>query len=202
MVSKRSVPLILAIATLTLVFSAQAYAQTTPEILLTPDLKTVDAGKKLAVKVEVVTGEGNGVNSYIASLSYPEDRLTFDSINTDGSPFSMALEAKGGDGKVKIIRGSTKTVEGKLFAATVNFTAKTNTGGGVVSVEKDSAIIRSSDNSNILPGSTVQNTGNSGGGANSNMMGGGQMAGEGMDYSNWFSGFFNFFKNIFSSWFK
>ncbi len=156
MAKRRSLALLVSVTAFTLFLSAEAFAQSSPQILLEPNKKTVSAGEILSITVSLDTGAGNASNSYIASLEYPKDKLTYESIDADKSPFTMALEAEGGDGKVSIIRGSTKALEGKLIAGTVNFKAKVETGAEVVTVSKDSAIIRSSDNTNILPGSTVQ----------------------------------------------
>lgn len=159
MASKRSLSLIVSVAALAFLFTTtEAFAQATPGIILTPDKTSVKAGENLTVKMEIETGPGNATNSFQASLNYPKEKLQFESVKTEGSPFSMELEAKGGDGKVRVIRGSFKKLEGKLFAATVNFKALQNTDAGAVSVNNnDSAIVRSSDNKNILPGSTLQN---------------------------------------------
>lgn len=198
MSSKKSVSLILSIAVLSLFLSAEAFAQTTPQIILTPNSKPVSKGEDLAVKVELETGKGNGTNSYMAILSYPQDKLEFVSINTDGSPFAMSLVSKGGDGKVSMIRGSTKTVEGKLLAGTVNFKAKSQADASDVKVTNESAIIRSSDNSNILPGSTVQNSKPS---SSEGLPGSTIQEGAGST-SNWINAIFNSIKNFFSSLFK
>lgn len=193
MTRNKSLPLLISVTSLILVFAAQAHAQS---INLEPDKPSVAAGETLTIKVSVDTGPGNGSNSYIAALDYPKDKLTFDSINTENSPFNMALEAKGGDGKVSIIRGSTKALEGKHFAAAVHFKAKSQTGAGEVTVSNDSAIIRSSDNTNILPGSTVQKDNGSGTPAMENET----MVNKNQSGS--FMGIINWIKNLFSSFFK
>lgn len=152
------IPVILVLVTT----ATPSLAQSVGQIILEPSKQSVSAGEDLTIKVSIDTGAGNETNSYQASLKYPEDKLTFESINTDTSPFNMALQATGENGEVKIIRGSVKKLEGKIFAANVKFKAKADTGADVVTVANDSAIIRSSDNTNVIPGSTLNNdSGNS-----------------------------------------
>lgn len=139
-----------------LVSQVSAQSQT-PQILLEADKNQVKTGENLVVNVSLETGEGNMTNSFIASLNYPADQLDFVSIDTSKSPFTMALEAKGGDGQVKIIRGATKGQTGKILIGQITWKAKDTVNASVITVNNDSAIIRSSDNTNILPGSTVQN---------------------------------------------
>ena len=197
MTHKKSLSLLTSVTAFTLVFASQAHAQS---IDLDPNKPSIAAGETLTITVSVDTGTGNGSNSYIAALDYPEDKLSFDSINTDNSPFNMALESEGGDGKVSIIRGSTKTLEGKNFAATVNFKAKSQVAASEVKVNNDSAIIRSSDNTNILPGSTVQKAEDAQMPAGDHGMTNNETTEA--DKSGGLSGFFTWIKNIFSSFFK
>lgn len=130
------------------------YAQTnTAKLVVEPNTQTVSAGGSLELTVKMNTGSTK-VNSYVAELNYPQDKLTFESINTDGSPFTMALEAKGENGVVNIIRGTTNAVSGEALVGKVTFKAVANVAANEVTISNNSAII-SSDNKNILSGSTV-----------------------------------------------
>jgi hypothetical protein len=133
-------------------------AQTKAGFTLTSNQETVKTGDTLQVTINMNTG-GQKVNSFIAQLSYPQDKLTFESVNTDTSPFSMALEASGGDGTVKIIRGSTTSQTGELFIAKVTFKALSAASAKDISFSNESAIL-SYDNKNILPESIVTNNSN------------------------------------------
>ena len=166
------------------------------EITLEPNKESLASGDELVLTVNLDTGTGNETNSYIASLDYPEDKLEFVSIDTSKSPFNMALESKGGEGKVTIMRGTTEAKTGKVLVGTVNFKAKASTPASVVTVNDDSAIIRSSDNTNILPGSTVQNSAPSG----KSMEGSG--ADSAQEKSSGIMGIWEWIKNFFSSLFK
>lgn len=134
----------------------EAMAQATASFILQPDKTSLNAGENLIITIDMNTG-GQNVNSYITNLSYPEDKFTYEDINTDGSPFTMALEAKGGNGEVNIIRGTTKAVNGKELIGKASFKAKMNASADEIKLTSKSAII-SSDNENILPNSSVQNT--------------------------------------------
>jgi len=178
------------------IVATKAFAKANASFILEPAKKTLASGDELILTVSLDTGQGNKTNSYIASLSYPEDQLEFVSIDTSKSPFNMALEAKGGDGKVTIMRGTTEAQSGKALVGTVKFKAKTSTSSDRVTVSNNSAIISSLDNTNILPGSTVQNSPNTVTERAKNPMG---QIGEKLSA---ILGIFGWIKNFFSSFFK
>ena len=182
-------PLIVLVSALMVV---PVFAQSVPAITLESSKDLVKSGEELLVTVNLDPGEGNKTNSFIASLSYPQDKLTFESVDPDKSSFKMALQADGGNGKVTIIRGSIGPLKGKQVAGEVKFKATKDVSASEITVNNDSAIIRTSDNTNILPGSTVQN--NSGGQAQDNP--------ESSESSGGVFAIFESIKNFFLSFFK
>lgn len=150
------------IATLSLVLTLTTVMFVSPDITKAADggftLKsnktTLQNGDSLEVSITLNTSE-NAVTSYIANLSYPEDKLTFEAADTQKSPFTMILESKGGNGEVNIINGSTTPLTGDLYVGKVTFKAKNATSSEAVTVSNKSAIL-TANNINILPGSLVQ----------------------------------------------
>jgi hypothetical protein len=136
-----------------LIVTPLAQAQISAQFLLEPANTQIASGNFVELTVTMNTGESK-VNSYAAELNYPADKLTFESINTEGSPFTMALESKGGNGKVSIIRGTTTAVSGEALIGKISFKANSSVNTNEITISNNSAII-SSDNKNILPGSTV-----------------------------------------------
>ena len=196
MTRKNSLVLLSVIVLCSVFLTAPALAQTGPQIILQASKESLTPGDPLTITVSLETGVGNQVNSFIASLKYPQDKLDFQTIDTDTSPFNMALEATGGNGQVKIIRGSVKSLTGKIFVGKVNFKAKSAVKSNVITVNNDSAIIRSSDNSNLLPGSKIQNQ------PGPRTQPSAHNIGSMQDLPGGFEGFIGRIKNFFFSFFK
>lgn len=150
------------LATLSLVLTLTTVMFVYPDITkaadggftLKPNKTSLQNGDSLEVSITLNSNE-NAVTSYIANLSYPEDKLTFEAADTQKSPFTMILESKGGNGEVNIINGSTTPLTGDLYVGKVTFKAKTTTSADAVTLSKKSAIL-TANNINILPGSVVQ----------------------------------------------
>lgn len=157
---------------------------------LKPNKTSLTAEEILEVSVTLNAGT-NEVSSYITNLTYPEDKLVFEAISTDTSPFSMLLESKGGDGQVNIIKGSTTPLTGDLYIGKVTFKAKSSTSANVVKLSDKSAIL-TTKNVNILPGSNVQNDAQSTGTSEQSSVA----------LPTWISSLFSSVKNFFSSFFK
>jgi hypothetical protein len=103
----------------------------------------------IEIEVRANTG-GQAVNAVQADLSYPTNLLKFESIDTSGSAFSIKAEETGADGKVKIARGNIADVTGDVLVAKVKFKALGNAGTADIKVDDSSALVRSSDSSDIL----------------------------------------------------
>lgn len=120
-------------------------------LYLSPSSKTVAQGSSFSVAVRVNTG-GSKVNAVQVNLKYPTDKLDILSVSTSGSAFEISAENSKGGGSIKIGRGTLTAKSGNLLIATLTFRAKTSSGSATVSSTSGTAVVRSSDNTNILSG--------------------------------------------------
>ena len=129
-------------------------AAETATMSLSPATKSINQGESFSVQIKE-NSNTEPVNAVQANLSYDVSMLDFVSINGEGSAFPVPLEESGGGGVVKIGRmlpGESAT--GDQLVATLNFTAKTTPGTATVSFSSGTALVRSTDNTDIL-GSTI-----------------------------------------------
>ncbi len=124
-------------------------------LYLSPASKTVTQGSIFAVAVRVSTSEA--VNAVQANLTYPADKLDYVSVSDAGSAFNVQGPTSGGGGSVKIARGTTGSVSGDRLVATVNFKVKQSSGTAAVTFASGSAVVRTSDSTNVLTGTTGGN---------------------------------------------
>ena len=89
------------------------------------------------------------VNAVQADLTYPPDRLSYAGVDTADSGFGVTAETTGAAGKVLVVRGNTAPLTGKQLVGRVNFVAQA-TGPAKVDIDKQSQLLRSADNKNIL----------------------------------------------------
>lgn len=90
-----------------------------------------------------------GVNAIQANLTYPTNRLTFQSISTTNSNFTTTMQSSGGGGSVQIgvgLLGGSLT--GAQEVARVTFTAN-SAGSAPISFAAGSGIARESDATDI-----------------------------------------------------
>lgn len=116
---------------------------------ITPPAGSYKKNQIIEVEIRANTG-GAAVNAVQADLSYPENLLTFESIDASGSAFGIEAEKTGGSGKVRIARGNIADVSGEVLVAKVKFKALGTAGTADIKVEESSALVRSSDNVDIL----------------------------------------------------
>lgn len=121
---------------------------TAATLYLSPASATVNVGSNFSVAVRVNTG-GDAVNAVQANLSYPASLLDFVSISGAGSAFEIQAESSGGNGQIRIGRGTVQPVSGDALVATITLKGKAS-GTATVSFNGDSAVVRSSDSANIL----------------------------------------------------
>ena len=109
-----------------------APADEVPTLYIDPPTGSYELGDtvQIAIRADSQTTEVNVVQ---ANITYPTNRLTFQSINRTGSPFTNAIQETGGSGQVSIgvgiLGGSTS---GDNLVATVTFTA---TGVGTAALD-------------------------------------------------------------------
>ena len=116
---------------------------------LTANNKKVPKDHILTTAIWVDTGN-QPVNAVQANLYYPNDKFGFVSIDSGGSAFEVEAQAIGGGGVIKIARGHIGSVYGRQLVAKVNLKAKANSGKAKLEFAKGSAVVRSTDNVDIL----------------------------------------------------
>jgi hypothetical protein len=114
--------------------------------------KTIAPGTTVAVTVRVNTGS-DAINAVQINLAYPDQYLEFQSI-AGSSTFPIEAASTGGGGAVSISRGTPGLgVTGDQPVATVNFKARAGVAAAAtVSLAAGSALVRGSDQVNILSG--------------------------------------------------
>jgi chitodextrinase len=130
----------------------------TATLALSPTSKSVNQGESFAVEIREDSNT-DPVNAVQANLTYDASMLNVTSVDYTGSAFGIQAEETLGSGTIELARGVSggNTVTGDQLFAKVNFTAKTVPGTTTVSFGAGSAIVRATDNSDIL-GSTVPGT--------------------------------------------
>jgi len=128
-----------------------SHAATVPTIYASPDSGAVASGSTLSVTLRADSG-GEGVNSVQASLNYDASKLTYSSITEAGTFPLVAATSTSSPGIIRVARGNNdSSVTGDNAIVTINFKVTGTSGTGAINIDKaNSALVRSSDNSNIL----------------------------------------------------
>lgn len=119
---------------------------------LLPASQQVAIGSVVTTEIWV-DSDTQPVNAAQASLTYPVDRLEFAGIDTTTSGFGISAESSGASGKISVVRGSTEPLTGKQLVAKVNFKALAR-GNAKVNFTKQSQLLRTTDNVNVLSSMT------------------------------------------------
>jgi chitodextrinase len=122
-------------------------------LYLAPSTAIVANGATVTVQVRESSG-ADPVNAVQANLSYDATKLDFVNIDSTASAFATEAEATGGAGSVRIARGNITALTGDQLVTNVTFRSKITTGSAAVDISAGSAIVRSTDNVNILITST------------------------------------------------
>ncbi len=129
----------------------QSFAATAT-LSLAPATQTVTMGNNFTVTINV-NSSTDTINAVQADLTFPKDKLQFVSIDSSTSAFSIQAANSGSNtlGTVTIARGVTggSTVSGPQQVAKVTFKAIA-TGSAPIAFAASSAVVRSTDNVNIL----------------------------------------------------
>ena len=135
-------------------------AQSSAQLYLSPAKATAANGSNVTFQVRANSGTAS-VNAVEADLSYPADKLDFVSIDDSASAFSIKADGSGGNGTVKIARGSTTPVTGDQPVATVTFKAMASKGSAPLSFLSSSALVSNTTYKSIVSataGAVVQFT--------------------------------------------
>lgn len=113
-----------------------------------PATSSPSLGSTFAVTIRANSGT-DLVNAVQADLTYPTSQLEFVSIDASTSAYGVQAVSTGGNGVVNITRGTTTPISGDNIVAVVNFKA-IGLGAATVAFSNSSALLKSSDNTNIL----------------------------------------------------
>jgi chitodextrinase len=120
-----------------------------------PASSTVGVGNTFTVAVHENSGT-DAVNAVEADLTYPASQLQFVSIDATTSAFGVEAVSTGGNGTVTLARGVTggaAPLTGDQLVANVTFKALVAGGSpAVVAFAGTSALVRASDQTNVLVG--------------------------------------------------
>ncbi|HEX9721684.1 MAG TPA: hypothetical protein VGA53_00275 [Candidatus Paceibacterota bacterium] len=138
-----------------LAISSVAFAQSAT-LYFTPSSGTFAPGQTFRATIMVNT-QGQNVNAVAAYFTYPADKLDVQKIDTAGSAMSLIAEPRPTDplpinGRVNISGGTpTPGFSGVQKIAAVDFRVKAGvTGQAVLAFTSGAAVLRDSDNQNIL----------------------------------------------------
>jgi hypothetical protein len=138
---------VLAVAGYFIIFSKAAPPP--PTIYLNPATQTIGSNGTVTLDVRENSGT-TAVNAVQANFTYPTAQLTFVSIDTTTSAFSVQAENSGTAGQVKIGRGTTTPVSGDQLIARITFQANTTGGAATLAFSSGSALVNSTTNQDIL----------------------------------------------------
>lgn len=117
-----------------------------------PSSGTTNVGSTVSFDVYVDSLNYN-INGVQANLSYPTNLFEFVSIDTTGSALSLALQTEGGNGTVKIARGTYNPVNGVQKIARVNLKAISSNRKARVDFLSSSIVTEASSSTDILQNS-------------------------------------------------
>jgi hypothetical protein len=123
------------------------------KLYIKPANNSVATGGTMTFEVWVDTG-GDPVNAVQANLTYPADKYDFSTIDSKDSAFEVQAMSTGGNGKINIARGHIGDIKGPALVAKVSLIAKSSKGDADVAFVAGSAVVRSTDQKDILKDKT------------------------------------------------
>lgn len=118
-------------------------------LFLTPAQQTSSVGGTLTITISE-DSLVNQTNAVQANLSYDPNALQFLSFDTASSAFDLAAQSKASNGTIQIARARVSSLTGKQEVAKVSFKVLKKYNKTAVDFASGSAIVNSSDNTNIL----------------------------------------------------
>jgi hypothetical protein len=132
---------------------APAAAAGSAALYLSPNADWHVAGINFTLQVRENSG-AEAVNAVEADFTYDQTKLQYVSADISGGAFPVGPAATGGSGSVAIAAGSTTNRTGDQLVATVTFKPLTSSLGSSSTFSGTSAIVRTSDTTNIWNGNT------------------------------------------------
>lgn len=126
------------------------------KLYLAPASASVVKGSNVTYTIKLDTG-GSTVNAVQANLSYPTANFSAVTIDTSTSAFSIEASNTASGGSIVLARGALTAVSGIVDVAKITLTTSA-AGSPAVSWATGSAVVDSTDNSNILGTSTGATT--------------------------------------------
>jgi hypothetical protein len=120
-----------------------------PTIYLNPASLVVGANGTFTIDVRENSGT-TAVNAVQANFTYPTSLLTFVSLDTTTSAFSIQAENSAASGQVKLGRGTTTAVTGDQLVGKVTFQAGATGGAANLAFNSGTALVNSTTNQDIL----------------------------------------------------
>jgi hypothetical protein len=156
--ASKAIALLFTAGVLTVGYSlSSSFAAGNASLYVQPSSGTYTSGTTITVEVRVNTG-GEDVNAVQADFSYSSSYLQYLSIDASGSAFAIDANSSGGSGNVSIARGNISNVNSaSALLAKVKFKALNNSGSATISFKDSSAIVRTSDSTDIMDASTGGN---------------------------------------------
>lgn len=118
------------------------------ELYITPASGNLTNGNSLVITIRE-NSKSAAVNAVQANLTYPTNRMTFQSISTTNSAFTTTIQNQGGSGTVQIGVGLLgSSVSGDQEVARVTFTLS-GAGSAAIAFAAGSGIAKASDSTDI-----------------------------------------------------
>lgn len=118
------------------------------QLYLSPASGSVTNGNTVVVTIRE-NSYTDAVNTVQANLTYPTNRLSFQSIDTSASNFTTTVQSNGGSGTVQVGVGLLgNSLTGDQLVATMTFTA-ISAGSASIQFDTGSGIARASDSTDI-----------------------------------------------------
>jgi hypothetical protein len=127
----------------------QVMAITSPSLYITPSSAKLSINSSLSLQIWAETNNQN-VNAVQVNLSYPASQLQFVNFDSSNSAFTISAQSTSEGGVIKIARGNTTPLSGRLLVGTVNFTSIAHNAKAMVNFSAGSALVSSTTNTDIL----------------------------------------------------
>ncbi len=121
-------------------------------LYLTPSSSTTALGSTFTVTVYENSGT-DAVNAVEADLTYPSNLLQFVSSDPSTSPFTVQAANTAGNGTVTLSRGNQTALTGDQVVSVLTFKTVA-IGQATIAFASSSALVRASDQANVLVGTT------------------------------------------------
>jgi hypothetical protein len=133
----------------------------TQQLYMDPAIVSINQNTDFNVSVRINSGT-DPVNAVEADLTYDSTKLQYVSVSSTGSDFPLEASTQATTGSLKLARATnpgSAPITGDGLVAIVTFHSLTGSGSSSITFAGSSAVVRSTDNTNVLidSGSTTVN---------------------------------------------